>query len=35
VAPERSTDITRLALRAMLGGLLATCLLASVIGILV
>lgn len=35
VAPERSSDVTRLALRAMLGGLLATCLIACVIGILV
>lgn len=34
VAPDRSPDITRLALRAMLGGLLATCLTACVIGIL-
>lgn len=35
VAPARSADITRLALRAMFGGLLATCLIACVIGTLV
>lgn len=34
VAPDRSPDITRLALRAMVGGLLATCLIACVIGVL-
>lgn len=34
VAPERSPDITRLAFRAMLGGLLATCLIACAIGVL-
>lgn len=34
VAPDRTTDITRLALRAMIGGLLATCLIACVIGLL-
>ncbi len=34
VAPDRSPDITRLAVRAMFGGLLATCLIACVIGVL-
>lgn len=34
VAPQRSADITRLALRAMFGGLLATCLTACVVGVL-
>ncbi len=34
LAPERRGDISRLALRAMLGGLLATCLVACVAGVL-
>src|SRR3954464_13251959 len=34
LAPERRGDISRLALRAMLGGLLATCLVASVAGVM-
>jgi CNT family concentrative nucleoside transporter len=33
LAPERRADISRLALRAMFGGLLATCLVACVAGI--
>jgi CNT family concentrative nucleoside transporter len=34
LAPERRGDISRLALRAMLGGLLATCLVACVAGVM-
>jgi concentrative nucleoside transporter, CNT family len=34
LAPERRGDISRLALKAMIGGLLATCLVASVAGVL-
>jgi len=34
LAPERRGDISRLALKAMLGGLLATCLVACVAGVL-
>jgi concentrative nucleoside transporter, CNT family len=34
LAPERRPDISSLALRAMLGGLLATCLVACVAGVL-
>jgi CNT family concentrative nucleoside transporter len=34
LAPERRADISRLALRAMFGGLLATCLVACVAGVL-
>ena len=34
LAPERRADISRLALRAMIGGLLATCLVACVAGVL-
>ena len=34
LAPERRGDISRLALKAMIGGLLATCLVACVAGIL-
>lgn len=34
LAPERRADISRLAFKAMLGGLLATCLVASVAGVL-
>jgi CNT family concentrative nucleoside transporter len=34
LAPSRRGDLSRLALRAMLGGLLATCLVASVAGVL-
>jgi CNT family concentrative nucleoside transporter len=34
LAPERRGDISRLALKAMFGGLLATCLVASVAGVL-
>lgn len=34
LAPERRADISRLALKAMLGGLLATCLVACVAGVL-
>jgi CNT family concentrative nucleoside transporter len=34
LAPERRADISRLALRAMLGGLLATCLVACVAGVM-
>ena len=33
LAPERRTDLTKLAFRAMIAGLLATCLVASVTGI--
>jgi CNT family concentrative nucleoside transporter len=32
LAPERRGDISRLALRAMFGGLLTTCLVACVAG---
>jgi CNT family concentrative nucleoside transporter len=35
LAPERRPDISALALRAMIGGLLATCLVACVAGIFV
>lgn len=35
LAPERRADISRLALRAMFGGLLATCLVACVAGVLI
>ncbi len=35
LAPERRGDLSRLALRAMIGGLLTTCLVASVAGVLV
>jgi CNT family concentrative nucleoside transporter len=35
LAPERRGDLARLALRAMLGGLLTTCLVATVAGLLV
>ena len=35
LAPERRGDLSRLALRAMLGGLLTTCLVACVAGVLV
>ena len=35
LAPERRADIARLGLRAMIGGLLTTCLVATVAGILV
>ncbi|HWZ92306.1 MAG TPA: nucleoside transporter C-terminal domain-containing protein [Polyangiaceae bacterium] len=34
LAPERRADISRLALRAMIGGLLATCLVACVAGVM-
>ena len=34
LAPERRADISRLAFRAMLGGLLATCLVACVAGVM-
>ncbi|HYO98099.1 MAG TPA: nucleoside transporter C-terminal domain-containing protein [Polyangiaceae bacterium] len=34
LAPERRADLSRLALRAMFGGLLATCLVACVAGVL-
>jgi len=34
LAPERRGDISRLALRAMIGGLLATCLVACVAGVM-
>ncbi len=34
LAPERRADISRLAFRAMIGGLLATCLVACVAGVL-
>jgi concentrative nucleoside transporter, CNT family len=34
LAPERRADISRLAFRSMIGGLLATCLVACVAGIL-
>ena len=34
LAPERRADISRLALKAMIGGLLATCLVACVAGVL-
>jgi len=34
LAPERRSDISRLALRAMVGGLLTTCLVACVAGVL-
>jgi CNT family concentrative nucleoside transporter len=34
LAPERRTDLSRLALRAMIGGLLTTCLVACVAGVL-
>ena len=34
LAPERRADISRLALKAMFGGLLATCLVACVAGVL-
>ncbi len=34
LAPERRGDISRLALKAMIGGLLATCLVACVAGVL-
>jgi CNT family concentrative nucleoside transporter len=34
LAPERRGDLSRVALRAMLGGLLATCLVACVAGVL-
>jgi len=34
LAPERRSDISRLALKAMFGGLLATCLVACVAGVL-
>jgi CNT family concentrative nucleoside transporter len=34
LAPERRGDLSRLAFRAMLGGLLTTCLVACVAGIL-
>lgn len=34
LAPERRADISRLAFKAMIGGLLATCLVASVAGVL-
>ena len=35
LAPERLADLSRLGLRAMLGGLLTTCLVACVVGVLV
>ncbi len=35
LAPERRGDISKVALRAMLGGLLATCLVACVAGVLI
>ncbi|HEV8244684.1 MAG TPA: nucleoside transporter C-terminal domain-containing protein [Polyangiaceae bacterium] len=34
LAPERRSDLSRLALRAMIGGLLTTCLVASVAGLM-
>ncbi len=34
LAPERRGDVSRLALRAMIGGLLTTCLVASVAGLM-
>ena len=34
LAPERRADISRLALRAMIGGALTTCLVAAVAGLL-
>jgi CNT family concentrative nucleoside transporter len=34
LAPERRADISRLAFRAMIGGLLATCLVACVAGVM-
>jgi len=34
VAPNRRGDLSRLALRAMIGGLLATCMVASVAGVI-
>jgi CNT family concentrative nucleoside transporter len=34
LAPERRGDLSRLALRAMIGGLLTTCMVASVAGVL-
>jgi concentrative nucleoside transporter, CNT family len=34
LAPERRADISRLALKAMFGGLLATCLVACVAGVM-
>jgi CNT family concentrative nucleoside transporter len=35
LAPERRSDVAALGLRAMLGGLLATCLVATIAGVLV
>jgi len=35
LAPDRRSDIARLAFRAMVGGLLATCLVACVAGLLI
>jgi len=35
MAPERQSDLARLGLRAMLGGTLATCMMACVAGVLI
>ncbi len=35
VAPERAPEISALAFRAMVGGLLATCLIACITGVLI
>ena len=35
LAPERLADLSRLGLRAMIGGLLTTCLVACVVGVMV
>ena len=34
LAPERRADVSKLALRAMIGGLLTTCIVASAAGIM-
>jgi CNT family concentrative nucleoside transporter len=35
LAPERKTDISRLALRAMLGGAMASCMTATIAGMFI